>query len=135
MNKEESLALFAKGRDAWNAWAEKMLDARAALEADGSWGEGRSVSEWNEATRAWHAAAAADFSDYRFQETADFFGFVFPSHVEFEKATFTGDVGFHGASFTGSEPAGRLFTGWSSRSASCLVGKEWPRWGYCSRGR
>ncbi len=37
MNQEQSLALFAKGQDAWNAWAEQMLGERAALEADGSW--------------------------------------------------------------------------------------------------
>ena len=32
MNKEESLALFKQGKDAWNAWAEEMLAQRKALE-------------------------------------------------------------------------------------------------------
>ena len=32
VNKEESLALYAEGRDAWNEWAEAMLAERQALE-------------------------------------------------------------------------------------------------------
>lgn len=37
MNKEESLALYAKGHDAWNAWAQDMLDKKAELEGAGKW--------------------------------------------------------------------------------------------------
>ena len=35
MNKEKTLALYEQGSDAWNAWAEKMLADRTALEAAG----------------------------------------------------------------------------------------------------
>ena len=101
MNQEQSLALFAEGQDAWNAWAKQMLDARAALEADGSWVEGRSESEWNEATRAWHAAAEADFSEFTFRGPADFSGWEFPGDAGFREATFTGPAVFGGANFTG----------------------------------
>ncbi len=96
MNQEQSLALFANGRDAWNAWAEQMLDARAALEADGTWVEDPTEREWNEATRAWHTAAAADFTKYTFQEPADFSGFVFPGRAGFGGASFSGDARFVG---------------------------------------
>ncbi len=102
MNQQESLALFANGRDAWNAWAERMLDARAALEADGNWVEGRSEPELNAATRAWHAAAAADFSKCTFQEPADFSGFVFPGRAGFGGASFSGDARFVGVRLGGS---------------------------------
>jgi len=112
MNKEESLALFAKGRDAWNAWAKKMFDEREALEADGAWVEGPTDADRNEATRAWHAAAAADFSKHVFRSRADFSGFVFrgdarfngatfKGNVLFDKATFAGDAWFNEATFTG----------------------------------
>ena len=36
MNKEQSLALWRQGRDAWNAWATAMLDRRAEMERDGT---------------------------------------------------------------------------------------------------
>ena len=35
MNKEESLALYEKGMEAWNAWANDMLAKKAALENGG----------------------------------------------------------------------------------------------------
>jgi hypothetical protein len=35
MNRDERVALFLQGREAWNAWAEKMLAEKKAMEADG----------------------------------------------------------------------------------------------------
>ena len=126
MNKEESLELFAKGRDAWNAWAEKMSDERYALQADGNWVEGRSEPEWNEATLAWHAAAAADFSKYTFEETADFSGFVFPGDARFGEATFTGEAGFEGATFTGEARFGETtFTDIAWFDGATFTGEVW----------
>lgn len=37
MNKDETLALYAQGKDAWNAWAKDMLDRRAEMEKAGTW--------------------------------------------------------------------------------------------------
>ena len=37
MNKEESLALYKKGREAWNAWAREMLAQREKLMETGQW--------------------------------------------------------------------------------------------------
>jgi hypothetical protein len=112
LNREQSLALFATGRDAWNAWAEKMSGERAALEAEGTWVDDPFESEWNEPTRAWHAAAAADFSAYTFQEPAEFSGFVFPGDARFGEASFSGDADFYSATFSGHAEFGKAtFTG------------------------
>lgn len=35
MNREETHALWAQGRDAWNAWAQEMLAEKARLEEAG----------------------------------------------------------------------------------------------------
>jgi hypothetical protein len=35
MNRDETVALFLQGKEAWNAWAAKMLAERKAMEADG----------------------------------------------------------------------------------------------------
>jgi hypothetical protein len=35
MNRNETVALFLQGKDAWNAWAEKMLTERKAFEEAG----------------------------------------------------------------------------------------------------
>ncbi len=37
MNREETLALYAQGRDAWNAWAAERLAERKRLEEAGAW--------------------------------------------------------------------------------------------------
>lgn len=37
MPRDETLALFAQGKEAWNAWAEVRLAEKAALEAAGTW--------------------------------------------------------------------------------------------------
>jgi hypothetical protein len=35
MTRDETVALFLQGREAWNAWAEKMLAEPKAMETDG----------------------------------------------------------------------------------------------------
>ncbi|MFY9641037.1 MAG: hypothetical protein WA384_07620 [Rhodomicrobium sp.] len=37
MDRDETVALFLQGREAWNAWARKMLAGRKALETAGRW--------------------------------------------------------------------------------------------------
>lgn len=101
MNKEESLALFAQGRDAWNAWAATMFAEREALEAAGTWTVGRDEAEWNDATRTWHEAAEVDFLNRIFKGCVNFSGFVFPGDVSFVGATFSGNSDFDGARFSG----------------------------------
>ncbi len=54
MNKKESLALFAKGKD---AWAAERRAEREELRAAGTWVESPNERDWNEETRAWQEAA------------------------------------------------------------------------------
>ena len=37
MNREETLALWKQGKEAWNSWAEGMLAQRKKLEEAGEW--------------------------------------------------------------------------------------------------
>ena len=37
MDRDQTVALFLEGREAWNAWAEARLAERKAMEADGRW--------------------------------------------------------------------------------------------------
>ena len=124
MDRDETIALFLRGRDAWNAWAGKMLGQRKALEEGGGWA---AEKDWlgrlepkNEATRAWIEAASASFSDTAFETPAwprldasakavqleensvDFTGFIFPGDALFERTVFAGDASFRGAAFSGA---------------------------------
>jgi hypothetical protein len=92
VNKEESLALFAEGRDAWNEWAREKQVERAALEQ---------VGTWNEEEQAWHEAAETDFSDHEFDEDADFTSFVSPGMAVFRGSKFAGNVRFGRVIFAG----------------------------------
>ena len=48
MDRQQTLALFGQGRDAWNRWAERQLESR-----DG--------------TQSWRIASIADFSGHQFE--------------------------------------------------------------------
>jgi uncharacterized protein YjbI with pentapeptide repeats len=124
MNRDETVALFLQGREAWNAWAERMLAERKALEEAGKWQTenllGLVIPRSNE-SRRWIENALADFSNCSFHtagtvanptgfkpehifldtESADLSGFMFPGDVEFERATFNGTVDFGGTNFNG----------------------------------
>ena len=66
MNRDETVALFLHGREAWNAWAERMLTGRKALEEAGRWaaekGQGGGLEAKSEETRAWMENAKAAFT-------------------------------------------------------------------------
>jgi hypothetical protein len=125
MNRDETVALFLQGKEAWNAWAEKMLAERKAMEADG---------RWNAEEDEWSEKAEADFSHCLFAvrgvegnkeaagksnkenssadlpvksislgaESINFEGFVFPGEALFQSATFTGPADFLRVTFTGN---------------------------------
>lgn len=116
MNRDETLALYDKGRDAWNAWAEKLLAKKAALEKVGEWETKREA--WDQDARAEFSSkavphtflpelnlnefkfpGAASFDNATFANDADFFGAIFDSNATFVGATFKGDAGFGGAMF------------------------------------
>jgi hypothetical protein len=103
MNRKQTHALFALGKDAWNAWAEHMATERQALEAEGTWKVTQDGRPDNDETRAWQAAAAADFSTgehpHQFRSNMQFDGFKFPGSAHFSAATFGGAATFNSARF------------------------------------
>jgi uncharacterized protein YjbI with pentapeptide repeats len=111
MNRQETHALFVRGKDAWNLWAHEMLSQRETLEKAKQWTAEREQSSGgelrgvNDPTRAWITAATADFSSrdapHVFKKTADFRKWYFPGIVEFVDAVFEGDALFDDAIFLG----------------------------------
>ena len=70
MNQDESVALWRRGKDAWNAWAEDMLRQKAELEQAGVWNGDKSEDEWSGETCKWNEAAQIDLSRLRFMTRA-----------------------------------------------------------------
>jgi Pentapeptide repeats (9 copies) len=66
MTRDERVALFFQGKEAWNAWAGDMLAKRKSMEKDGRWAAEKdvlgSLEPKNDETRAWMEAARVDFS-------------------------------------------------------------------------
>lgn len=128
MNREESIALWRRGEDAWNDWAKNMQRQKAHLETTGAWnGDGVSAQRTSEALK-WIEAASVDLSGLRFSTRAqsgkneensqlkpdvdvkivvvegdqiDFAGLMFPWEVRFDDAQFHGHADFHLAEFYG----------------------------------
>jgi uncharacterized protein YjbI with pentapeptide repeats len=90
MNREETIALWQKGKGAWNTWARAMLAERKRLEESG---------EWEQKQGDWEERAGADFEGHAFENDADFCEYIFPGHVNFSEATFSDSVCFGGAIF------------------------------------
>ncbi len=124
MTRDETVALFLQGREAWNAWAEKMLAERKALEDAGDWFAEKdpygSLKPKNAETRTWTTATAADFSYCQFtakgtewlpkkaitqvrveEDSIDFSGFSFPGDADFGSTTFSSFARFEGTAFMG----------------------------------
>jgi Pentapeptide repeats (9 copies) len=124
MNRDETVDLFLKGKEAWNAWAHDMVAKRKAMEADGRWHENKeewwkqaradfsrclffvrgaeeTVKESKEAAEETKAGAAPIKSIPIDGTLLDFSESVFPSTAGFESATFTCYVDFGSATFTG----------------------------------
>jgi hypothetical protein len=96
---EESLALYTRGRVAWNEWANSMIAEREALEATGDWVAGYDSDIWNDVTRNWHAAARVDFSAHLFRDNVDFNSAMFSGAAGFDGTTFKGRTLFDTAKF------------------------------------
>jgi hypothetical protein len=91
-------ARHAEGKEVWNAWANSMLEKRAALETADLWNEtsdglGRVTGD-NEATKTWLALALASFVQRRFEADTSFDRFLFPGDAAFIETTFS-DGGFN----------------------------------------
>jgi hypothetical protein len=125
MTRDETVALFLQGREAWNAWAAKMLAERKAMEADGRWAAkknslGHLVAE-NDETDGWIKAAAAIFSSCLFrmatgepangtkgeEKTVGAAALAVKpvqldlDSIDFDRFVFPGEAWFENATFTG----------------------------------
>jgi uncharacterized protein YjbI with pentapeptide repeats len=143
MTREETVVLFLQGREAWNAWAERMLAERKAIVAGGFWVSEITaagiIAPKNAKTRSWIDAAQADFSRCHFgphsplqnRETAGEEGRdvgLDPSiksmsidvvKIDFRGFIFPGDANFLGATFTSRADFGSAaFAGARFRSAT-----------------
>ncbi|PTR09408.1 hypothetical protein C8R32_10324 [Nitrosospira sp. Nsp5] len=101
MNKEESLALLAQGKEAWNEWAQRILAERAELEATGLWEaiEGAvDIEAQNLQTHDWLQDSHVNFRGHVFEDVT-FDGFVFPGYTDFFNAKFSKGVDFNNALF------------------------------------
>lgn len=97
MTLYETLALYEKGPQAWNAWAQNMRDQRQELIDAGGWNE----TNKNQASQRWSTDATADFRYHSFGKLAQFQGFEFPGTALFTAATFEGIARFDGVTFEG----------------------------------
>ena len=151
MNRDETVELFLKGREAWNAWAEARLAERKAMEADGRWSAEKGLLGNLEAktdeTRAWMESAAADFSRCLFlvrgaegtKETAgedkeSSEGNAPPvksiqleaDRIDFGGFIFPGDARFESATFTGDARfESATFTGDAWFESATFTGNAW----------
>jgi len=113
MDRDETVALFLQGREAWNAWAEKMLAEREALKEASRWAAERTRWEkkaWADFSRCFFLVAGGDEAKKTLATVKtiqldsgaiEFERFLFPDDVSFDKATFSGDADFKAASFSG----------------------------------
>lgn len=119
MNKEETMELYAQGREAWNAWAKYMLAQRSTVIKTGKWIDIK--GEEREKTRDWLNAARADFSNHVFEDKVNFAHFFFPGDTRFNRVTFNnaifdeaefnGNVWFEEATFTSADFRRTAFKG------------------------
>lgn len=110
MDKKESLDLYAKGKDAWNAWAEDLLTRRKCQKPRSTW----MISKHQEESKEWKDEAKVDFTGHNF-DIARFSGFIFPDRVLFNNAEFN-EAHFDYAKFEGYETwfTGAVFYGESN---------------------
>jgi hypothetical protein len=105
MDLAESLALYAEGKEAWNAWAAPMIARRRALVAAGQWAWARDSRSdeyaTNAATQNWQQDAAAQFNYHSFDHAPDFGGFVVPGACVFVATKFPAGACFRAAHFLG----------------------------------
>lgn len=110
MDKDASISLYSKGKNAWNAWARHHLSKKPKPS--------------DERMRAWLAEAEANFAQHSFQHDAEFSGFHFPGRANFENAGFIGAATFDQATFEeGTEFSRAVFKRGASFSGATFKGE------------
>ncbi len=128
MNKQESIELFRKGKDAWNKWAQGLLAEKQGIihSLGGNWPV---KDDWdndinncliisdNPTVQSWLDKARVNFSEMTFGSSdsteltndtlpisshkLDFESFIFPSEVVFKQTKFNIEVDFKECKFEG----------------------------------
>ncbi|MGH1407636.1 MAG: pentapeptide repeat-containing protein [Rhodomicrobiaceae bacterium] len=107
MNREETLALYEQGVEAWNKWANEMLEERKRLEEAGNWQVNELKNGFkipiNDKTKTWFRNSEANLSsnkaDKNFSQALDFSYFIFPGETKIENANFKNSMLFEHAVF------------------------------------
>ncbi len=109
MNQEQSIALWRQGKEAWNAWANAMLQRQEGLKRSGLWkttpaypfeleqGDSDEAKNWFDEARVDFKGVIFDPPDAKLQ--INFEGFIFPGAVSFAHASFRGNSWFWHAEF------------------------------------
>lgn len=109
MNREQTLALYEQGVEAWNKWANEMLEERKRLEEAGEWSVEKNSSgellSCNEKTQNWIDTAEANFSIKNQKDTFSYEinlkHFLFPGNTIFNKIIFNNKVSCFMTKFLG----------------------------------
>lgn len=89
MDRQNTIALFLQGPDAWNLWASPRMPVSKDELEEPVRSSGRDNPEWYE----------VDFQGYTFEKHIDFSKYLFPGKVKFVGATFKQGATFSGNSF------------------------------------
>ncbi len=103
MDRDETLELYAQGREAWNKWANERLTERKELEDRGEWQVDDQDEAANEATETWFEKSHAIFNysvqdQHKFQ-SINFNNLIFPGTVSFQGFKFQRQTSFNGSKF------------------------------------
>lgn len=107
MNQEETVALWKQGNEAWNSWAEKILEERSELEQKNQWkisiDEYGNETPQNKQTEGWLTSAEAifssEYSPKSFGNSPSFSNLVFPGRTFFDHAKFLKQAKFDRSTF------------------------------------
>jgi hypothetical protein len=84
MNPQQTHDLFRLGREAWNTWAQQLLNERDGIRKVGG------------QLDTWQKSAHVAFKGRSFDNVADFYELIFPGNVDFRHATFLKTLGSSG---------------------------------------
>lgn len=112
MNKEESLALYEKGVEAWNIWANDMLAKKEELVLSNLWQINHVTQGANQATKDWMDNSSVSFTRHSFNENVNFSHFIFPYSVHFNGVVFSRLADFNDVTFSHNASFGKaIFSG------------------------
>jgi hypothetical protein len=106
MNREDSFALYKKGKEEWMTWVNEKRAKKQELIEGHLWlldvDENGILEAKNVATKNWLEDSTVDFSSHDFQDPSVFDGFEFPAMALFNESKFTKEASFDNVIFEAS---------------------------------